>query len=138
TQLLADMVGPAFADVLRGEGAETMGRPLLEDQSLIERPDEVLDMVFRAAGIVPSRLLEADAQALSGRELLNHLRDPSSPIHPFRNEWESIVGDTLAMVLDAEAPGLLPAAIRSRFQGPGWQAAPAASLALAAVLRLDA
>ncbi|WP_370327694.1 hypothetical protein [Euzebya sp.] len=138
TQLIADAVGPAFTDVLCGEGTEVMRRPLLEEQGLIEMPDDVLDMVFRAAGIVPSRLLEADAQALSGRRLLGHLRDPRSPLDPFRNEWENIVGATLAAVLDAEAPGVLTAAIRSRVQGSAWQAAPAASLALATVLRLDA
>lgn len=136
--VIADHVGTAFCDLLEGHGDAALARPVLEDEKLITLPDEFLDMAFRAAGIVPSPLLDDDTQALAGRRLLVAIRDNDPRIMPLQKDWENHVGSILATVLEPHAPVRLTTGVRRRIQGGGWQVAPAASLALAAVARLDA
>jgi|GEM_PF-6554128 len=135
--VIADKVGPAFCDLLHNRDDAALNRPMLEDEKLIELPDEILDIAFRAAGIVPSPLLDDDTQALAGRRLLEAIRDNDTKVRPLQREWENYVGQVLATVLEPHAPSRLTKGVRSRIQGAGWQTAPAASLALAAVARLD-
>ncbi len=136
--MIADRVGMGFRGLLDGSDESPLHRPRFEDDHLLDLPDEVLDLVFRSAGIVPAALLDADAQALSGRRLLTAIRDHDPRLAPIRTKWADYVGATLHRLGGMGAPARITSAIQRRVQGDDWQIAPAASLAFATLARLDA
>lgn len=133
-ELAANACGPSFGDLLAGRSAECLNRPTFDHGSLIDFSDDLLDSLFRHAGIVPSPILDADSQALAARDLLRSIRAGRlAGLHP-----ETILREVIDHAVKPLGIHVLTDAVHERICGPDWQVYPALSLALAAAARLEA
>jgi hypothetical protein len=98
-------------------------------------PVEVLDQVWRAVGLVPTYLIDADSRAAAARRLFDARKRPACV--RAANVAHGVVQRVIARLDEGHVP-LLAARVQARSSAPGWQSLPALSLALALAARLAA
>lgn len=135
-EALCHAAGPLAGTLLGGgvdpfAGAGRFGQDALQFAAL---PREVLDQVWRAAGIVPSYMLDADSRVTAARQLFDARSRPG--VRRIAAHAKH-VADRLAEAAERRLPGA-SAAVGARASAHGWQSLPAMSLALALCGRLAA
>jgi hypothetical protein len=137
--LLEARCGPNVRRLLEGEDIAELSQPRFDEPALLAMPRPVLEQLRRASGIVPRGLLDTDARADDGFELVvaltemgerSLLNDVSRREMLLLSQAKSIAGPNI--------PPVLGTAIRRRLQGSGVQALPAVSLAIAVAARCSA
>jgi hypothetical protein len=136
--LAAQRVGEPIQSLLRGEGHPALSRPRFDERPLIELGRQQLDLVFREAAIGPSRLLEDNAQAIAGRDLLFAIQRMDAGVSVLLENPDVVVREIIQHFIVPAHLQVVEDAVRTRLCGDGWQAIPAMALALAAAVRIEA
>lgn len=128
--------GSVADDLLRGEGDQFARAGTFEGaERFATFPAAQMDIVWRAAAVVPRGLLSADERAAAARELFDNRRRLG--VERVAREARIRLAELTELIRRRSASNAL-AAVQARGGREGWVALPALSLALALAARLAA
>ena len=128
--------GPVADVLLRGE-ADPFGRAGTFDgaERFTALPPAQMDVIWRAAAVVPRGLLSADERAAAARELFDRRRRPG--VERVARGTQTHMAELTELIRRFGNPAAI-AAVWSRGGKEGWTALPSLSVALAIAARLAA